>query len=105
MSDVYVNVSGNGYAYVDNPNPNPGEMFTLYAYEDPGETLDDITATEEHGYSVAMSTINVQTLEYRAIWGSFINIYVVFSGGSPPPPPIFNPAMAAVFKRDDWWRK
>lgn len=98
MSNVYVNYTGNGYAYVDNPTPNPGDPFTLYAYEDPGETLDDITAVEEHGYSVAMATTNVQTLTYNAIWGSYITINVIFSGGTPPPP-VFPAWLIALLSR------
>ena len=31
MSNIYVNVIGNGTGYVDNPNPNNGDTVTLYA--------------------------------------------------------------------------
>ena len=89
MSDIFVNIYGNGVAYVDNYTPSDGETITLECYEDPGEQLLDVLAWESHGYSVALATTNIQTFTYRAIWGN-LTIDVYFSGSTPPPPPPSN---------------
>lgn len=89
MSEIFVLVSGNGIAYVDVVYPYDGQTVTLTAQPDLGETLDDITARESHGYSVAMATTNVQSFTYDEAWGD-LTIYVTFSGGSPPPPQPMN---------------
>ena len=89
MSSVMVNVTGNGTAYVDNPSPNIGDTVTLYAYPNSPDTLDDITAMDEWGYSIALATTNVQSFTYQAAYGDIVYISVVFSGVTPPPPPPF----------------
>ena len=78
MSDIYVNVTGNGQAWVDNSNPSHGDIITLYAYEDSGAYLIDITARSEYGYAVALDTTNVQQFQYESSWGD-LTIDVVFS--------------------------
>ena len=88
MSNIWVSVTGNGYAYVDNPQPTGGETITLYAVADAGETLDDITATDYQGYAIALATTPVQTFVYQAAWNDMY-INVVFSGVTPPPTPLW----------------
>lgn len=78
MSNIYVNVIGNGTAWVDNPNPNNGDIITLYAYEDAGAALLDITAVDYQGYSIALATTNVQQFQYDASWQD-MTITVTFS--------------------------
>lgn len=86
MSEIFVLVSGNGIAWVDNAYPWDGDTVTLTAQPDLDATLDDITARESHGWAVALATTTVQTFTYDDSWGD-LTIYVTFSGGSPPPPP------------------
>ena len=78
MSNIYVNVIGNGSAWVDNPNPNNGDIITLYAYEDSGAALLDITAVDYQGYSIALATTNVQQFQYDSSWQD-MTITVKFS--------------------------
>ena len=79
MSNIYVNSTGNGVAYVDNPNPTTtGEVITLYAYPASGANLIDIEMVDQNGYSIAVSVIVVQTIAYNASWGD-CTITVKFS--------------------------
>lgn len=78
MSNIYVHITGNGSAWVDNPNPNNGDIVTLEAYEALGGSLIDITATDSQGYAIALATTNVQQFQYQGSWGD-MDIYVVFS--------------------------
>lgn len=82
---IIVNSSGNGIAYVSDSNPEPGQWVTLYAYPNQGATLDDISATDEYGYSIAMSLSQEQSFRYQSAWGTMI-ITVSFSGTIPPTP-------------------
>lgn len=84
---IHVSSTGNGTAYVDNEHPLDGADFVLTATPAYGETLIDITATDSHGYSIAMDVIPVRTYQYNAGWGKNIYISVEFSGETPPPPP------------------
>ena len=85
MSEIILNVYGNGIAYVDNNYPIDGDIVTLQANEDPGEELLDITARESHGYAVALATTNLQSFTYQGSWGD-LTIDVYFSGSTPPSP-------------------
>ena len=91
-NSISVTATGNGTAYVDNPFPQDGEQFTLFAIPATGETLEDITATDTHGYYIAMSVVQQYTYTYNETsWGNHIDIYVEFSGETPvPPTPAFN---------------
>ena len=84
MSNIWVNSTGNGSAYVDNPQPVGGETITLYCTPDPGETLDDVTAVDYQGYSIALATVQQQTFTYQAAWND-MTITVAFSGSPTPP--------------------
>lgn len=97
MSNIWVTSTGNGSAYVDNPQPVDGDVITLYCTPDPGETLDDVTATDFQGYAIALATVPVQTFTYQAAWNDMY-INVVFSG-SPGPTPIPFWLWAILFKR------
>ena len=84
---IYVNVTGNGTAHVDNQHPEDGQDFTLYAIPAEGETLiqpDGITATDANGYSIAMEQTEEYTYTYNAGWGRYIYISVEFTGTTPP---------------------
>lgn len=70
MSNIYVVSSGNGSAYVDNPAPNNGEIVTIYAYADPGATLDDLYMTDQNGAYIAISVTPVQQISYNSAWGN-----------------------------------
>lgn len=85
MAFIWVNVSGNGTAYVDNPNPIAGDQVTLYAYADQGEQINDIYALDSGGHYIAMYVQPQQTFTYNSAWGD-VSIYVEFSGTTPPTP-------------------
>lgn len=86
MGFIDVIVSGNGQAWVDNPNPSNNDWVTLNAYPYAGETLDDIIAVDQHGYSIALDpTLSQQQFQYDETWGT-VTISVTFSGGTPPTP-------------------
>ena len=69
MSNIYVNVIGNGTAYVDNPTPNNGDIITISAYQDLGASLLDLTMQSEFGFYIAVSVTNVQQIQYDSSWG------------------------------------
>ena len=85
MSVISVTYSGNGVAYAVPSVVNGGETVTLTCTPDPGETLIDIVAYDEHGYSVALSVVTVQTFTYNATLGN-VFITVTFSSTTPPGP-------------------
>ena len=78
MSNIYVNVTGNGTGYVDNPTPNNGDVITIYAYADPGATLIDVTMQSQYGYYIAVWVQPVQTVAYDSSWGD-CTIDITFS--------------------------
>ena len=78
MSNIYVNVIGNGSAWVDNAAPSNGDVITLYAYAVSGYFLIDISAVDQNGYSIAMAVTPVQQFVYDANWGD-VTIAVKFS--------------------------
>ena len=88
---IYLNVNGNGTAYVDNYHPETGEDFTLYAIANDPDTLDNIVGEDSHGYSIAMDVIPTKTYPYREEYGDYIIITVTFSGETPPTPPTPTP--------------
>lgn len=104
MSSVMVNVTGNGSAYVDNPYPNPGETVTLYAHPNAPDTLDDITAMDEWGYSIALATVEVQSFTYQAAYGDIVYISVIFTGVTPPEPPFAQKYIWLLAKAAQRWR-
>ena len=69
MSNIYVNVIGNGTAWVDNPTPNNGDIITIYAYLTPPASLLYITMQSEYGYYIAVDTTPVQQIQYDSSWG------------------------------------
>lgn len=79
MSNIIVNSTGNGSAYVDTPNPTyTGEVITIYAYPASGASLIDITMDDQNGYPIAVSVTTVQQIAYDITWGDCI-INVTFS--------------------------
>lgn len=69
MSNIYVNVTGNGTGWVDNPTPNNGDIITIYAYANTGATLIDVTMQSQYGYYIAVSVVPVQQIAYDSSWG------------------------------------
>ena len=69
MSNIYVNVIGQGTAYVDNPTPNNGDVITIFAYANPGAQLLDLTMVDQNGHSIAINVTPVQMLAYDGSWG------------------------------------
>lgn len=82
---IQIHSSGDGTAYVNDYNPEPNQWVTLFAYPNSGETLNDITATDAQGHSIAMSVSQEQSFRYNSSWGT-MHIYVTFSGSGPTPP-------------------
>lgn len=105
MNEIIVNYTGNGYAYVDNPYPSFEELFTLYAYPNAPDTLDDIVARDAQGMYIAMDPhAQQQTLRYREAYGDHITIDVTFSnvGPTPPTPPTpLDPNIVILLKQKD----
>ena len=86
--NIYVNVTGNGSAWVDNPTPNLGDTITLECIPNTGETLDDVQATDGNNYPVAVAVQQTQTITLSSSYdyGGSITIDVTFSGTTPPTP-------------------
>lgn len=97
MAFIFVNVNGDGTAYVDNPNPLPNDLVTLFAYPDTGAELLDIIARDEGGHSIALSVVPEQSFQYMSAYGN-ITIDVYFSGSTPPAPVITAKDIAIMFK-------
>lgn len=76
MANIWVQYTGDGTAWVNNPTPNIGEEVTLYAIPDDGATLDDIEAWDEYGYSVALYVQEEQNFICNS---NTITIQVTFS--------------------------
>lgn len=85
MGFIFVNVTGAGNAYVDNPSPFDGDSVTLYANPDTDEHIEDITARDEQGFAIALGPYQQQTFTYHSSWGN-VTISVEFSGTTPPGP-------------------
>ena len=88
---IYVEVIGNGTAYVSDNHPLDNDDFILYAIPYGTDTLvspDGITATTSSGQYIALLQQESQTIRYDPLWGKFINIRVEFTGDTPPIPPI-----------------
>lgn len=103
MGFIWVNVTGSGNAYVDNPSPFDGDTITLYANADPGETLQDITARDSQGFAIALATVPVQTFIYNDAWGD-VTISVEFSGTTPPGPTPGTVPLWLLFKIAELWK-
>lgn len=78
MSNITVISVGDGTAYVDNEHPNDGEIFTLYSDPIPMGALDDIQATESHGYYIALPVQSPLPITYQSAWGD-VQIVVIFA--------------------------
>lgn len=99
MAFIFVDVHGNGVAYVDNPNPVAGDPVTLYATPDPNEQLLDIIARDQGGHYIALDPgLTVQTFTYNSDWGNVV-IEVYFSGSIPPQPTLSASTIALLFKK------
>ena len=101
QNHVYVEVVGNGTAYVSNPYPLDGEQITLYAYPNQNESIVDITGRASNGQVIALyNDRETQPITYNEQnYGNFINIKVEFTGQTPPTPPT-PPTPASIY-----WRK
>lgn len=90
MGQVFLNVSGSGYAYCIPPAGEQlvdGERFVIYSIPDAGCELDDIRAFDSHDYSVAIPVGQQVSMVFRSSWGNlYVDIY--FTGSTPPPTPI-----------------
>ena len=85
---VYITVTGNGVAYVDDYDPVNGQAITLICRPGEDYTLDNIIAEDANGHSIAVSVTQQQTIIYQSSWGAlFIN--AIFSGSPTPPTPQF----------------
>ena len=95
MGKVFLNPSGDGYAYCVPPAGEElvnGESFTIHFVPDAGATLDDVRAFDSRDYPVALPSIvnNEVSMNFRSSWSNlYVDIY--FSGSpTPPTPPTFN---------------
>lgn len=87
MGKVFVNVFGDGSAYVvPTYNLSDGEEFTIYSTPFEGATLEDIQLWTSYDEPIAASVTEELTMEYRSAWR---NVYaeIYFSGAPIPPEP------------------
>lgn len=98
MNEIFVTWTGDGTAYVDNYYPNEGDTITLTCIPDPHCTLDDILATDSHGYSIALYVTEIQTFTYHVALGN-VTIDVTFSDT----PFIYKNLWLLATRK--WWQK
>ena len=86
MSNVYLNVMGDGTAYTDAIPPLvDGEEFIVYCTPNPGATLEDVRAWTSHDGSIAITPSTEVHFTYNSAWN---NVYVdIYFSGVPIPDP------------------
>lgn len=86
MGQIFMNINGNGYAYVSNNYPIDGERVTLTCVPDPGEILLQVFATDSWDHYIALFPDALQqSFIFRDAWNNmYIEVY--FSGSTPPGP-------------------
>lgn len=82
---IYFDITGNGTAYCIPSNPTIGETFEFFATPYDSDVFEDVTCTDENGYSIAVPQADNFTLEMPNT--AFITFHVQFSGSTPPTPP------------------
>ena len=106
MARVYINISGNGYAYTDAVPPLVnGEQFTIYSVPYDGATLDDVRVWTSYDESIAVLVSTEITLTYNSAWNNvYVDVY--FSGAPipPPEPPKFVDKYPWLLFKKDFWR-
>lgn len=92
MSNVFLNVSGDGTAYTDALPPLvDGEEIIIYCTPDPGATLDDVRVWDSYDQSIAITVSQEIHIIYNEVWRSlYVDVY--FSGVPIPPPEPPTPA-------------
>ena len=105
---------GNGTAYVDIPNPSQGETVTLYCDPATGETLLDVEAWDENGYSIAMGvyspqpfTFNYQSMTIKVTFSVMQKIFITTAGNGTAVVDVDNPddgdTVTLTCSPDAWW--
>lgn len=82
MSKITITTVGNGIAWVNDYDPNYLDYVTLTVQPDAGESLVDIQAWDENGYSIALYVQPTQTFLWQ--YGT-MDILVTFTGTPPTP--------------------
>lgn len=86
MSNIFIHIEGNGYAWVTDDTPFDGQRIVLYVRPYDNEELLDITAYDSYDHSIAMRVAQEQSFTFDSSWNNmYINVY--FSGETPPEPP------------------
>lgn len=85
MADIYFDITGNGTAYCIPSSPTIGEEFTFYALAYEGDTLVDVTCTDDTGASIAVPVSTEFNMQMPNVM--FITFHVTFTGETPPEPP------------------
>lgn len=101
MAQVFLNVRGNGTAYVDNEAPTQGEEFTIHCIPFDDAELLDVKLWTSDDQSIAITVGPDITLTYQSIYG---NVYadIYFTGSEPQPEPLFR--FPWILKRQELWR-
>ena len=106
MARVYINISGDGYAYTDAVPPLVnGEQFTIYSVPYDGATLDDVRVWTSYDEAIAILVSTEITLTYNSAWNNvYVDVY--FSGAPipPPEPPKFVDKYPWLLFKKDFWR-
>ena len=101
MSKIFITITGNGNAWVDDDNPEPYQVVTLYAMANDPDTLTNIIATDSYDYPIAMSVAPTQQFQFNPSWNKMY-IEVTFTGATPPQPP--SNLYWLLFKAANKWR-
>lgn len=85
MSDIYFNITGSGTAYATPSSPTIGETFTFHAIPYGGESLVDVSCTNDTGEYIAVPVAEEFSMEMPN--SMYITFNVVFTGTPTPPTP------------------
>ena len=98
---IYCSATGNGscYAIPSAHDGLAGETFTIYAIPNDGDSLTDLIARDQHGYSVAITVAEEHTYD-ASLFPYNLWVEATFTGETPPPPP---PPEVEVRKKMPIW--
>lgn len=84
MADIFFDITGNGTASTTPTSPSVGEQFTFTATPYGTDTFQDVTCTDDQGYSVAVPQADNFTMTMPSVIS--LTFHVTFTGDTPTPP-------------------
>ncbi len=85
MAQIYFDITGNGTAYCVPFMPEVGEAFDFYATPFVGESLVDVTCTDDQGQYVAVPV--QEHFQLTMPNTTFLTFHIEFTEYGPPPTP------------------